>query len=122
MFDGRWYWKAEDTALGTEGKKVTDGEHKGKIIMKVHPLGNPGDRRVFLASLADNNRRDQQSLQPLGAIHKCVPSSRFWKPGNKIFSPPPLPPSLSCAACYPMYFCVLLKMSQEEVTSTDSTF
>lgn len=68
MIDGRWYWKTVDTMLGIE--KIRKGEHARKTIMHVHEQGNPGERRVFLASEMDNNRVEQVSLQPLGAIYR----------------------------------------------------
>ena len=70
MIDGRWYWKTVDTMLGMAKEKITRGEHKGKTVMQVHEQGNPGERRVFLASEIDNNRVEQVSLQPLGAIYR----------------------------------------------------
>ena len=72
MIDGRWYWKTLDTLLGIEKGRVKTGEHMGKTVMQVHDQGNPGERRVFLASWADNNRDEQVSCQSLGAVHRCV--------------------------------------------------
>lgn len=73
MIDGRWYWKTVDTMLGMEKEKIKRGEHAGKIVMHVHEQGNPGERRVFLASEMDNNRVEQVSLQPLGAVYRYGP-------------------------------------------------